>query len=300
MDAIHLMRAYTGRDRIVKVDGAYHGHHDSVMVGIDYELDATGIPQQMRALTDVMPFNEVEALERVFAAESGKVAGVILEPVMLNAGVIPPEDGYLQRVLDIAHDHGALVAFDEVKAGFTIGPHGATGYFGVRPDILCLGKALGGGLPCGAVGGSEAVMELVASGKYQQVGTFNGNPLTMAAARATVCEILDASAYEVVAALRGELVSQIGEVIRRLRCGAHTVAIGAKGAVFFSSSPVRNFREYQAIDSQIGHCHWLFQANRGVLLPPGGKSWLLSVQHTADDVSRFVANFARFADAVKC
>ena len=298
MDAVHLMRAWTGRDHIVKVDGAYHGHHDSVMVDIDYALDTVGIPAQMLALTHVIPFNDLEALECVFAAHRGEIAGIILEPVMLNAGVIPPDENYLQGVVDLAHGDGALVAFDEVKSGFTIGPGGASGHFGVRPDILCLGKALGGGLPCGAVGGSEVVMELIASGKYQQVGTFNGNPLTMAASRAAVCEILDARAYQIVARLREDLVKEIGEVIRRLGVVAHIVAIGAKGAIFFSPSPVRTFRDYQAIDSRTGHCHWLFQANRGVLLPPEGKSWLLSVQHTAEDMKQFAANFEEFAHAL--
>ncbi len=209
MDAVHLMRAITGRDLIVKVEGCYHGHHDSVMVSVSNEKDeigpaerpysapsGTGIPRAITDLTLIVPFNDLDALERLFEEHRGQIAGMILEPIMMNAGVIPPEQGYLEGVREIVHEHGALLAFDEVKCGVTTAYGGASGYLGVSPDMVCLAKAIGGGVPCGAIGGTEEVMGRIADGTYDQVGTFNGNPLTMAASRATLTEILTPEAYE--------------------------------------------------------------------------------------------------------
>ncbi|HEU4998460.1 MAG TPA: aminotransferase class III-fold pyridoxal phosphate-dependent enzyme, partial [Lapillicoccus sp.] len=164
MDAVHLMRAATGRDLVVKVEGCYHGHHDSVEVSVLPEADEagpadrptavpgnTGIPQAVVDLVAVVGFNDVAAVARVLDEHPGQVAGMIVEPVMMNAGIIPPDPGYLEAVRDLLHEHGALLAFDEVKTGLTVGPSGATGALGVTPDIVCLAKALGGGIPVAAV-----------------------------------------------------------------------------------------------------------------------------------------------------
>src|ERR687898_537321 len=171
MDAVHLMRAIKGRDLIVKVEGCYHGHHDSVLVSVSNEKDeigpaerphsapsGTGIPQAITDLTLIVPFNDLDALEGLFGEHRGRIAGMILEPIMMNAGVIPPEEGYLEGVRQIVHDHGALLAFDEVKCGVTTAYGGASGYLGVSPDVVCLAKAIGGGGPCGAIGGAGGGM----------------------------------------------------------------------------------------------------------------------------------------------
>ena len=165
---------------------------------------------------------------------------------------------------------------------------------------MCLAKALGGGLPCGAIGGTEEVMAHVVTGAYDQVGTFNGNPLVMAAARATVCEILDGDAYRRIDGLQRLMVDGCEEVIRDTGLPAHIVALGAKGCLVFSPTEVRNYREHLEVDDRYSHCHWLFQHNGGVFLPPWGKAeqWLVSAQHGDDDVDRFLANFAAFAEAV--
>jgi glutamate-1-semialdehyde 2,1-aminomutase len=198
MDAIHLMRALAERDLVIKVEGCYHGHHDSVQVSVLPEpeevgpADApynvpgnTGIPQAVVDLIVVVPFNDLGAVERALAAHRGQIAGMILEPIMMNAGIIPPEDGYLAGLKELLHAEDAYLTFDEVKTGFTTGPGGATGRYGVTPDIVCLAKALGGGISVAAIGGVEEVMSAIADGRYEQVGTFNGNPLAMAAARAS-------------------------------------------------------------------------------------------------------------------
>jgi glutamate-1-semialdehyde 2,1-aminomutase len=313
MDAVHLARALTGRDLIIKVEGCYHGHHDSVQVSVLPEADEvgprerptpvpgnSGIPAAIRDLVIVVPFNDADAVARALAEHQGQVAAMILEPVMMNAGIIPPDDGYLAAIRDLVHADGALLIFDEVKTGFTTGPGGVTALYGVVPDIVCLAKALGGGIAVAAIGGTKTVMSAIADGRYEQVGTFNGNPLAMAATRATLADVLTPQAYAHLAEIATRLRGALEAVIAQRDFGWHVVALGAKGCVTFRSDRVREFRDFLRIDARLGHLHWLMQHNGGVFLPPWGKveQWLLSIQHDADDVDRFAANFARFAEAV--
>src|ERR687892_1658479 len=303
MDAVHLMRAITGRDLIVKVEGGYHGHHDSVMVSVANEADeigpplfpvaapsGSGLPSAITDLTITVAFNDLDMLERIFVEHEGRIAGMILEPIMMNAGIILPEPGYLEGVRDLTTKNGVLLAFDEVKTGLTAGPGGVTQASGVTPDIMSLAKALGGGLSCGAIGGTAEVMGFVADGGYEQVGTFNGNPLTIAAARATL-ETLDDSNYDHLARINKIMVAGAEQIVEDYDLPAHVVSVGAKGAVTFSPTTVRNYRDFLAIDDRTGHAHWLFQHAGGVFLPPWGKAeqWLISVQHTEEDVDRFIS-----------
>jgi glutamate-1-semialdehyde 2,1-aminomutase len=314
MDAFHLMRAFTGRDLVIKVEGCYHGHHDSAMVSVYNPLEelgppvrplsaasGAGIPRAILDLTLVVAFNDAVAVERVLDEHPGQVAGMILEPIMMNAGIVLPDAGYLARLRDTVHEHGALLVFDEVKTGLTAGPGGVTGLSGVTPDLVCLAKAMGGGLPCGAIGGTEEVMALIADGEYEQVGTFNGNPLTLAASRVALTEVLDDQAYSHLNALRDRMAAGTERLIEEHGLPAQVVTAGAKGCVTFSPTPVRNYREFLEIDDRFSHLHWLFQHNGGVFLPPWGKAeqWLLSVQHTEEDVDRFLDNFEAFARALR-
>jgi glutamate-1-semialdehyde 2,1-aminomutase len=313
MDAVHLARALTGRDLIIKVEGCYHGHHDSVQVSVLPEADEvgprdhptrvpgnSGIPAAIRDLVVVVPFNDPDAVARALADHRGQIAAMILEPVMMNAGIIPPDDGYLAAVRDLVHEAGALLIFDEVKTGFTTGAGGITKLSGVVPDMVCLAKALGGGIAVAAIGGTTEVMSAIADGRYEQVGTFNGNPLAMAATRATLTEVLTDDAYDHLDALGARLRSALEATIERYGHPWHVVSVGAKGCVTFQHQRVREFRDFLNVDARYGHLHWLMQHNGGVFLPPWGKveQWLLSVQHDRDDVDRFAANFARFAAAV--
>jgi glutamate-1-semialdehyde 2,1-aminomutase len=313
MDAVHLARSVTGRDLIIKVEGGYHGHHDSVQVSVLPEADEigprdhpngvpgnSGIPSAIRDLVVIVPFNDPEAVARALAEHPGRIAGMIVEPVMMNAGIIPPDDGYLAAIRELLHAAGALLIFDEVKTGFTTGPAGVTGLSGVTPDMVCLAKALGGGISVAAIGGTSAVMSAIADGRYEQVGTFNGNPLAMAATRANLSEVLTPEAYAHLDHLATRLRSSLEATIAEHGYGWRIVSVGAKGCVTFRSEPVREFRDFLQIDTGIGHLHWLMQHNGGVFLPPWGKieQWLLSVQHTDADVDRFAANFARLTHAV--
>jgi glutamate-1-semialdehyde 2,1-aminomutase len=254
----------------------------------------------MRDLVVVVGFNDLSAVERAFAEHSGRIAGMIVEPVMMNAGIILPDSGYLAGLRDLLHAHDALLTFDEVKTGLTTGPGGVTSSSGVRPDLVCLAKAMGGGLSAAAIGGTAALMEMIADGRYEQVGTFNGNPLAMAAARATLTEVLTPEAYTHLERLRQRMETGIGEVIAEHRLPWHVVTAGAKGCVVFLPDPIRNFRDFRRIDDRFGQAHWLMQHNGGVFLPPWGKieQWLVSVQHTDADVDRFVGNVAEFASHV--
>jgi glutamate-1-semialdehyde 2,1-aminomutase len=313
MDAVHLMRAITGRDLIIKVEGCYHGHHDSVQVSVTPEAEevgpaddpaqvpgSAGIPEAIMQLTLVATFNDLGSVKRLLEQHPGQVAGMIIEPVMMNAGIIEPEPGYLQGLKDLLHAHGALLTFDEVKTGLTAGPGGVTQRTGVTPDIICLAKAIGGGVAIAAIGGSAEVMEHVANADYEMVGTFNGNPLAIAACRAMLTEVATPDAYQRIDRLREQAVAGIEREIARTGLQAHVVAVGAKGCVVFSPEPVRNYRGFLGIDDRYSHAHWLFQHNGGVFLPPWGKieQWLISVQHDESDIDLLVSNFAAFATAV--
>ena len=313
MDAVHLARALTGRDLIIKVEGCYHGHHDSVQVSVLPEADEvgprdhpvgvpgnSGIPAAIRDLVIVVPFNDPEAVARALAEHHDQVAAMILEPVMMNAGIIKPDAGYLVAIRDLVHRAGAYLIFDEVKTGFTTGPGGVTALTGVVPDMICLAKALGGGIAVAAIGGTTEVMSAIADGRYEQVGTFNGNPLAMAATRATLSEVLTPEGYRKLDTVGAHLKNALDGVIARHGLEWHVVTIGAKGCVTFRRDPVREFRDFLQIDARYGQLHWLMQHNGGVFLPPWGKveQWLLSVQHDNDDADRFAANFAQLAAAV--
>jgi glutamate-1-semialdehyde 2,1-aminomutase len=316
MDAVHLMRAITGRDLIIKVEGCYHGHHDSVQVSVcpdsadddrgpaasPYSVpSSSGIPSAITDLTLVVGFNDLEAVRRRLQEHPGQIAGMILEPIMMNAGIILPEPGYLAGLKDLLHAHGALLTFDEVKTGLTAGPGGATGVTGVTPDIVCLAKAIGGGIAVAAIGGTHEVMAHVANGDYEMVGTFNGNPLAMAACRAMLTEVATGEAYERLEKLRLRAVDGLTREIARNNLNAKVLSVGAKGCVVFSARPVRNFRDFLEVRDSFSHAHWLFQHNGGVFLPPWGKieQWLMSVQHDEADIDRFIDNFATFAAAVR-
>jgi glutamate-1-semialdehyde 2,1-aminomutase len=312
MDAIHLMRAVTGRDLILKFEGSYHGHHDAAMVSVWNEeglgsvdrpiarAAGTGIPQAMVDLTLVATFNDLALVRTLFEENPGQIAGVILEPILQNCGVLLPEDGFLKGLRDITKEFDALLTFDEVKTGLTMGRGGATRAFGVQPDIVCLAKALGGGLPISAIGGTAEVMGAIADGTYDQVGTFNGNPLSMAAARAMLTEIMVDKTYEHLNKLQRRVREGAEEVINRHGIRAHVAMAGAKGSVIYSTDRMRTYRDFLAVDGRYAHAAWLYQFNRGVFLPPWskGEQFLISVQHNLDDIGRYIETLDGFAAVI--
>jgi glutamate-1-semialdehyde 2,1-aminomutase len=305
-DAIRLSRGVTGRERILKVEGGYHGHHDEVMISNKPALDLAGpadrpnsIPSSLgitkRVVEDVtvIPYNDPEALER--ALQGGDVACFIVEPVMQNIGICMPQPGYLEAVREITERYGTLLIFDEVKTGITAGYGGASGYFGVKPDLVTLAKSIGGGFPVGAFGGKAEYMGLISDGRVVHLGTYNGNPLVMAAARATLAEACTREAQESTIARNDRLVDACQAIIERSGIPAHTVRFGAKGCVTWSPEPVRNYRDYKATDFDLAFAQWIHSINRGVLLPPGlDDQWLVSLMHDDADAMRGAEVFDEF------
>lgn len=310
MDAIHLARGFTGRDVIVKIEGTYHGHHDAVMVSVkppaalmgERERPASvpyglGYPDAMTALTRAVPFNDADGLERLLTELDGTAAGVIMEPAMMNINIVPPVEGYLQRVREITRAHGVQLIFDEVKTGAAVAAGGATELFGVTPDMVCLAKAICGGLPGGAIGMTDELAELVASGAVRQQGTFNGNPLTMAAAEATLCDVLTDEAYAQLHAANRTLMDGCERVIAEYGLPAHTVGLGSKGCVVMSTEPILEYREYiTKIHHDLTNLAWLYHMNAGIFMTPGeDEEWTLSVLHSDADLQRYVDVFEAFA-----
>jgi glutamate-1-semialdehyde 2,1-aminomutase len=316
MDAIRIARALTGRETIMKIFGSYHGHHDAVMVsiGVPYEdigdreelaslPYGAGIPATVTKLTIAVPFNDAGAMERRIErleAEGRAPACVIMEAAMMNLGAVLPQPGYLEQVRDITSRHGIVLIFDEVKTGLAIAAGGATERFGVPPDMVTLAKTLGGGLPAGAIGASERVMSVVEDGSVYQVGTYNGNPLTMAAARASLEQVLTPNAYRHLDTLNDRILAGCEAVIERHRLPGYSVGIGSKGCVTFSPTPIVDYESFKASqDVPLTELAWLWNMNRGIYMTPGREEeWTLSVTHTDEAVDAYVRAFDEMAAAL--
>ncbi|HEY7622381.1 MAG TPA: aspartate aminotransferase family protein [Solirubrobacteraceae bacterium] len=310
MDAIHLARAATGRDVVLKIEGSYHGHHDAVMVSVRPPLGqlgergipasvpfGAGHPHAVSELTLAIPFNDADVLERVLDDMGARVAALILEPAMMNITIVAPRPGYLQRVRELTARHGVVLVFDEVKTGATIAAGGAVERFGVEPDVVCLAKAIAGGYPSGAIGMTETLADLITTGTVRQVGTFNGNPLSMAAAQAALTEVLTPDAYARFEALDARLRGGLDDVIERYGLPCHTVGLGSKGCVVFASEPLYEYRDYATkVDEELSTLAWLYHMNHGIFMTPGvDEQWTLSVAHGDEDLQRYVDAFEAFA-----
>jgi glutamate-1-semialdehyde 2,1-aminomutase len=313
LSAIHLARGSTERDLIVKIEGSYDGHHDSVMVSCYPDLDqlgprespnpipfGSGYPQAVVELTRPVPFNDPEVLEGILKEHEGRVAGLIMEPAMMNINIIPPREGYLERVRELCTEHGIKLIFDEVKTGATIAYGGATQRFGVEPDMICLAKAICGGYPGGAIGMTADLAEAVASDKVHQIGTFNGNPLVMAAAEATLTEVLTPDVYEGLESTNAALMARCQEIIEERSLPAYTHGLGAKGCVIFAPEPIHEYRDYLTkVDGELATLAWLYHMNHGIFMTPGvEEEWTLSIEHTDEHIDRYVAAFEAFAKDV--
>jgi glutamate-1-semialdehyde 2,1-aminomutase len=319
MDAIRVARAATGRETILKIEGSYHGHHDAVLFSVVPEADvlglrdtvdgvaadaegdvyrtiptSKGVPAVMADLTLIVPFNDAEALEHLLSERGEQIAALIMEPVMMNVGIVIPKPGYLERVRDLCARYGVVLIFDEVKSGGTIAAGGATERFGVQPDLACLAKAIGGGTTIGAFGGRAEIMEVVAHGAAQQ-GTFNGNPLSSRAGLAALTEVLTPDAYEYLGKLGAMLAEGCNWAINEHGIPAHTVDLGAKGCVSYRPEPLTNYRDFLECNTDLFAASWPWMVNRGIFMTPGDEEqWTISVQHSEDDIQRYVDAFGAF------
>ena len=311
MSAIRVARAATGRDDIVKIEGSYHGHHDPVMFSVVPNADlmggreapasepmSLGIPRYLRGHTHVVPFNDLAVLGGLLDERGTEIACLIIEPVMMNIGIAEPEPGYLHDLRALLHRHGALLVFDEVKTGATIAAGGATERYGVRPDLACFAKAIGGGTPAAAFGGRADVMEVIGRGAAHQ-GTFNGNPLVAAAGLAALTEVLTPDAYEHLAALGTRLAGGCAAALAAHGIPAHTVDLGAKGCVSYRPGRLRNYRDFLDTNTDLYAASYPWMVNRGLFMTPGDEEqWTISVQHTEADVDRYVESFGTLCAAL--
>lgn len=310
MVAVHVARGVTGRDLILKIEGSYHGHHDSVMVSVYPPLEAlgerddprsvpygAGYPLALTELTRAVPFNDAEALESVLGKLEGQVAGLIMEPAMMNINIIQPVEGYLERVRELCTAHGVKLIFDEVKTGATIARGGATERFGVTPDMIALAKAICGGYPGGAVGMTAELGAAIADNTVVQYGTFNGNPLVMAAAEAALTQVLTADAYAKLESSNEWLLGRCDEIIEEYGLPCYTSGLGAKGCVVFSPEPLREYRDYLTkVDGDLATLAWLYHMNNGVFMTPGvEEEWTLSIAHAEQDLQKFADALEAFA-----
>jgi glutamate-1-semialdehyde 2,1-aminomutase len=328
MDAIRVARGFTGREKILKFEGGYHGHHDDVLVSIQPpraaigEITApktvptsAGIPRSRIAETVVAPFNQPEIVEQILGRHRGEIAAIIVEAVQFNIGVVPPEPGFLERLRELATEHGAVLIFDEVKTGVVIAYGGATEYFGVQPDLFCLAKSIGGGTPIGAFGGREEVMRVIEGGakapliesgvgitsfggtsRVAHMGTMNGSPLVMAAALAVLTKVLTPEAYPRLQAMGDRLTAGSQEIVDEFGLPGYAINVGPKGIVMFAPQRVTNYRDFIGLDDELWASSFWFLANRGILLPPApDDQWTLSVQHTDEEIDRYLAVFREWA-----
>jgi glutamate-1-semialdehyde 2,1-aminomutase len=297
MSAIRLARGFTRRDKIIKFDGCYHGHADSLLVRAGSGAltfghpDSAGVPSAFTEHTIVVPFNDPPALQAAFAANRGKIAGVILEPVPGNAGLYLPRPGFLELLREITADDGALLIFDEVMTGFRLGMGGAQGRFGIRPDLTCFGKVIGGGLPVGAFGGRSEIMDCLAPlGPVYQAGTLSGNPLAMAAGIAALKALEAGNTYELLEARGQQLEDGLRAAARRAKVPVQLNRCGSMFCLYFTPEPVHNLDD--AMKSDRGRFAKYFHGMlaEGIYLAPSQfEAGFISAAHSPEDIERTVA-----------
>jgi len=299
MSAIRLARAYTGRDLLLKLEGCYHGHADALLVKAGSGVATLGIPGSAgvpggtAATTLVAPYNDIAALERLLQHFSGEIAALILEPVAANMGVVPPMPGYLEAARALTERDGALLIFDEVITGFRVGPGGAQAIWGVQPDLTCLGKVIGGGMPVGAYGGRAEIMEYVAPlGSMYQAGTLSGNPIAMSAGIATLDALAAPGTYEELERKGALLESAVRQATARAEIPAQINRVGSVLTAFFAEAPVTDYATALASDTaRYARVHGRL-LERGVFVAPSQfEAAFLSLAHTDEDIEQTAAAF---------
>lgn len=303
MSAIRLARGFTGRDVLIKFDGCYHGHNDSCLVSAGSGVatfgipGSPGIPSDLAKLTISLPYNSLEAVELAVEQYSDRIAAVIVEPVTGNMGVVLPQKGFLQGLRRITRDHGILLIFDEVITGFRVSLGGAQELYGVMPDLTCLGKIIGGGLPVGAYGGSREIMSHIApDGDVYQAGTLSGNPLAMAAGMAALMILKKGATYVKLEEKSEHLFSGIQDAADHAGVDIVINRVGSMGSIFFTSNPVVNFETVKQTDSSRYSLFYREMLERKIYFAPSPfEAMFISMAHNGEALKKTVdAAFAIF------
>jgi glutamate-1-semialdehyde 2,1-aminomutase len=294
MSAIRLARAHTGKTRIVKFDGCYHGHSDSFLVkagsgSMTFGIaDSAGVTPRVAQDTISIPFNDAESVERTFKQNGKNIAALIVEPVPANMGLVLPEPGFLRLLREVTSHYGSLLIFDEVISGFRVCFGGAQHWYGVTPDLTCLGKIVGGGLPIGVYGGRNEIMELVSPlGPVYQAGTLSGNPLATAAGIETLTILSQSKGvYEKIEAITATLCKGMGEIISRRRVSARIAQLGSLFTLFFSEKQVKDYRQAKRCDLKAFARYFRAMLKGGIYVPPSQfETNFVSMAHTRKDIA---------------
>ncbi|WP_190279386.1 glutamate-1-semialdehyde 2,1-aminomutase [Ornithinibacillus gellani] len=295
MSVLRLARGYTGRDKILKFEGSYHGHGDSLLIKAGSGVatlglpDSPGVPSAIAQNTITVPYNDMDSLQAAFEKYGNELAAVIMEPVCGNMGVVPPVDDFLKKVRAITEEHGTLLIFDEVMTGFRVGYHCAQGHYDVTPDLTCLGKVIGGGLPVGAYGGKREIMENIApAGTVYQAGTLSGNPLAMTAGYETL-NAVDKDAYERINQQVDRLEEAYREAADKYNVPLQINRAGSMVGVFFTDEPVINYETARSSDLELFAKYYRGMIEEGIFLPPSQFEGLfLSTAHTDEDIDQTI------------
>ena len=306
MSAVRLARGFTKRDKIVKFDGCYHGHVDSLLVKAGSGAltfghpDSAGVPASFTQHTIVVPYNDTEAVKAVFAANAGQIAGIILEPVAGNAGLYVPRPGWLEFLREITSANGALLIFDEVMTGFRLAPGGAQERFGIKPDLSCFGKVIGGGLPVGAFGGRAEIMDCLAPlGPVYQAGTLSGNPVAMAAGLAALEELQATNAFAVLEERGAQLEAGMKDAAKSAGVAVVFNRCGSMFCGYFTERPVHNLADAMHADRQRFAKFFHGMLDEGIYLAPSQfEAGFISTAHTVADIDRTIAAAARILKAL--
>ena len=299
MSAIRLARAFTKKQIIVKFDGCYHGHADSFLVKAGSGLatlgisSSPGVPEELTKLTISVPYNDEKAISEVFKQHGADIACVIIEPIVGNSGLILPEDGYLAKIKELCTESGALFIMDEVMTGFRVAPGGAQELFKIKPDLTCLGKIIGGGLPVGAYGGRRDIMEQIApSGKVYQAGTLSGNPLAMQAGLAQLKTLQQSNAYSILKQNTTQLAEGLRAIAAKNTVPIQVVDVCGMVGIFFTKTKVKSLADAQTSDTEYFGKVWRSLANKGIYWPPSQfESAFISAVHTKTDIEQTLEAF---------